>query len=172
MKPLLYFMIFSSKIIENALATLRLIVVANGKKFIGAILQFAVALVWVLVTGVVVTNIQKDPFKIIVFALGSFAGSYLGSILEEKIALGYNLLTVIVEQEYGKEITDQLRNQHFAVTSMKAIGKDNQKYVLMIVTKRKKREEITTIIKNIDHNAMIVTEKATPICGGYHGVYE
>lgn len=165
---LLYLMIFTSKIIENTLATLRLIVVANGKKFIGAVLQFAVALVWVLVTGVVVTNIQQDPFKIIVFALGSFAGSYLGSILEEKIALGYYLLTVIVEYEYGKQITDELRNNQFAVTSIKAIGKDNQKYVLMILSKRKKREQISNIIQKIDKNAMIVTEKATPVCGWNH----
>lgn len=161
-------MIFTSKIIENTLATLRLIVVANGKKFVGAVLQFAVALVWVLVTGVVVTNIQQDPFKIIVFALGSFAGSYLGSILEEKIALGYYLLTVIVEYEYGKQITDELRNNQFAVTSIKAIGKDNQKYVLMILSKRKKREQISNIIQKIDKNAMIVTEKATPVCSGNH----
>ena len=168
MKPLLYFMIFASKIIENTLATLRLIVVANGKKLIGAVLQFAVALVWVLVTGVVVTNIQKDPFKIVVFALGSFAGSYLGSILEEKIALGHYLFTVIVEYEYGKQITDELRKQQFAVTSMKAIGKDNQKYVLMILSKRKKRKQISNIIQKVDANAMIVTEKATPVCGGYH----
>ena len=165
---LLYLMIFTSKIIENTLATLRLIVVANGKKFVGAVLQFAVALVWVLVTGVVVTNIQQDPFKIIVFALGSFAGSYLGSILEEKIALGYYLLTVIVEYRYGKQITDELRNNQFAVTSIKAIGKDNQKYVLMILSKRKKREQISNIIQKIDKNAMIVTEKATPVCGGNH----
>ena len=41
-----YLLIFISKIIENALATLRLIVVANGKKILGAVLQFCIALVW------------------------------------------------------------------------------------------------------------------------------
>lgn len=56
---LLYALIFFSKIIENTLATLRIIIVANGRKFIGAILQFLIALIWVLVTGAVVTNIQK-----------------------------------------------------------------------------------------------------------------
>ena len=50
------------------LATLRIIVVANGKKLLGAILQGLVALVWVCITGVVVTNILENPFKIIAFA--------------------------------------------------------------------------------------------------------
>ena len=36
---LLYFIIFISKIIENALSTLRMIVVSNGKKKLGAFLN-------------------------------------------------------------------------------------------------------------------------------------
>ena len=165
---LLYILIFLSKIIENALATLRLIVVANGKKLIGAILQFVVALAWILVTGAVVVDIKNDPLKIIVFALGSFAGSYFGSVLEEKIALGYYLLTIIIEKQNGKKITELLRNHHFAVTSVKALGKENEKYVLMILTKRKYRKKIISLIKTIEKNPMIITEKATPLCGGYH----
>ena len=64
----LYIIIFLSKVVENMLATLRIIVVANGKKLLGAILQGLVALVWVCITGVVVTNILENPFKIIAFA--------------------------------------------------------------------------------------------------------
>lgn len=160
---LLYALIFFSKIIENTLATLRIIIVANGRKFIGAILQFLIALIWVLVTGAVVTNIQEDPLKIIVFALGSFAGSYLGSILEEKIALGYHLFTIIIDKQYGKEITDALRDAKFQVTSMKAIDEDSEKYVIMVFSKRKNKEQLATIIQKIDSNALIVTEKATPV---------
>ena len=92
---LIYILIFLSKIIENALATLRLIVVANGKKVLGAILQLCISLVWILVTGIVINNLTKDILKIVFFALGSLVGSYLGSFIEEKMALGYNLITCI-----------------------------------------------------------------------------
>lgn len=81
---LIYIAIFFSKILENALSTLRLIVVSNGKKKLGALLQGIIALIWIFVTGVVIININKDIFKIIFFCLGSLVGSYLGSILEEK----------------------------------------------------------------------------------------
>ena len=57
---LTYFIIFISKIIENTLSTLRLIVVAKGKKIFGAILQFIIAFVWVITTGIVVVNIKDD----------------------------------------------------------------------------------------------------------------
>ena len=81
MKILIYILIFIFKIIENTLSTLRIIVVANGKKLLGAILQGIVSIVWVISTSLVVINIQKDPLKIISFTLGALIGSYIGSII-------------------------------------------------------------------------------------------
>ena len=82
---MVYLYIFISKILENTLATLRIIVVANGKKKLGALLQGLVATLWILVTGIIIKNINEDIFKIIIFIIGSMVGSYTGSILEEKI---------------------------------------------------------------------------------------
>lgn len=167
MNILLYFIIFICKVIEIALGTLRLIVVANGKKMLGAILQGFVALVWVLVTGVVVVDVTKDPLKILFFALGSFAGSYLGSYLEEKMALGNNMLTTIVDKNNGDNIASNLRKEGFAVTVSDAQGKDKERNILMIVVPRKKIKYVVNIIKKIDKSAMIVSETASPIRGGY-----
>lgn len=134
----LYSIIFISKVIENALATLRLIVVANGKKWLGAILQFIIALVWVIITGAVVTNIKKDPLKVVFFALGSFVGSYVGSIIEEKIALGNNALMAITTEEYTNIITNILRKKHYGVTVLDGTGMYSTKKIIMVVIPRKK----------------------------------
>ncbi len=163
----LYIVIFISKVVENALGTLRLIVVANGKKGLGAFLQFMIALVWIAVTGIVVTNITKDPIKVIFFALGAFVGSYVGSIIEEKMALGNNMLMAIVDENYGDEIISELRSNDFAVTVLKGEGKDKGRNILMIIVTRKKRREVVDIIINIDDSAMVVAENAKTICGGY-----
>ena len=163
----LYIIIFIAKVIENSLGTLRLIVVANGKKGIGAALQFVIALVWVITTGVVVIDISKDPFKVIVFALGSYVGSYVGSYIEEKMALGNNMLMSIVDKNLGDLITQKLREQNYAVTVLSGEGKDKSRNVLMIMVARKKRHEVVEIIKKIDGNSMIVSESASTISGGY-----
>ena len=167
MNILLYFIIFICKVIEIALGTLRLIVVANGKKMLGAILQGIVALVWVLITGVVVVDITKDPLKIVFFALGSFVGSYIGSFLEEKMALGNSMLTTIVDKNNGENIVAKLRQDGFAVTVLDGQGKDKERNILMIVVPRKKTKLVVNIVKNIDKDAMIVSENASPIRGGY-----
>lgn len=164
---LLYFLIFFSKVIENALATLRLIVVANGKKLMGAFLQLLVALVWVLVTGAVVVNIKEDPLKIVFFILGSFVGSYIGSIIEEKMALGSNMLMVVVNKNIENSITKEIRKNNFAVTVMNGKGIAEEKTILMIMVPRKKREKIVKIIKHFDQSALIISEVARTINGGY-----
>ncbi len=74
--------IFISKIIENTLSTLRIILIAKGKKRIGALLQGIISFIWIISTSIVV--IKNNPYKILFFCLGASIGSYLGSLLEEK----------------------------------------------------------------------------------------
>ena len=164
---LLYIIIFLSKVVENAIGTLRIIVVSNGKKILGAILQGIIAIIWICVTGIVIINILEDPFKIIAFALGSIVGSYLGSILEEKIALGNNLLMIITEQRNEVILTNKIREKDYAVTVIDGKGKDTDRSVLLVFLPRKNIKIITKLTKEIDDNALILSENAFNILGGY-----
>ncbi len=156
---IIYMAIFFSKIMENALATLRLIVVANGKKKIGAILQGMVALVWIFVTGIVIVDINKNIFKIVFFCLGSMVGSYLGSVIEEKIALGSNILMCIVNKKHELSIKKSLNE--YKITTIEEKG--NKDSILIIFIKRKETKKISNIIKSVDSNSIIISEKAKNI---------
>ena len=153
---IIYLAIFLSKIIENAVGTLRLIVVANGKKKLGAILQGIVALVWIFGTGIVIIDINKDMFKIVIFVVGSIVGSYLGSIIEEKIALGSNMLICITKEKYEQLIKNKLNN--YKITTI--CEKNNNYSILLIVLKRKEISKIIKILKRIDKEIVIISEKA------------
>lgn len=167
MNIILYLIIFISKTIEVALGTLRLIVVANGKKMAGAILQGIISIVWILITGIVVIDIGKDPVKIVVFALGCTLGSYIGSFIEEKIALGNNMLMAIIDKDLEDIICKKIRERNFAVTVLNGFGKEKERSILMIMVARKKRYKVASIIKSIDRHAMIIAENAFAINGGY-----
>ena len=158
---LLYLIIFTSKIIENALSTLRMIVVSNGKKKLGAFLNGIIAIVWILVTGVVIIDINKDVFKIIFFCLGSIVGSYLGSIIEEKIALGSNMILAIIESKYINLIENILNNKDYYTTFIDSKNKDIS--LLIIMVRRKKVNQILKTIKRIDENAIVIAERARTI---------
>lgn len=163
----LYLIIFLSKVIENAVATLRIIVVANGKKILGAILQGIVAIVWICVTGIVVIDVLSDPFKVVAFSLGSIVGSDLGSIMEEKIALGNKMLIAIASASLEEIITKKIREKNFAVTSTLGKGRDHNKSILFILIPRKKAKEVAEILKSLDPNILIISANAFHVYGGY-----
>jgi len=160
MNILIYLLIFTFKVIENTLSTLRIIVVSNGKKLLGAILQGIVSIVWVISTSLVVINIQKDPFKIISFTIGALIGSYIGSIIEEKIALGTNIITTIINKNLTKKITYALKKQKHEAIIINGKNIYEQKDILIIITKRKQNQNIIKLIKNIDNSATIIIENA------------
>ena len=144
---MIYIGIFISKILENTLSTLRIIVVSNGKKKLGAILQGLVALIWIFVTGVVIIDINKDIVKILFFVIGSIVGSYLGSCLEEKIALGTNL--VIIKSSKLDELKYVFKNYNLII-------KNNY---LLFISQRKNTKDIVNKANSIDNNSKIILEK-------------
>lgn len=157
MNFLIYFAIFVFKIIEDALATLRLIVVSNGKKKLGAILQFLVTLIWIILTSSVLIGLKDDIFKAIAFAFGSLFGSYLGSVLEEKIALGTNIFMVEIENSKSLKLIDILEKEKFNTSRVRS---GNDKNTILVVTgRRKDKGKIVSLIRKIDEKAIILSEK-------------
>lgn len=160
----IYIFIFTSKVLENALGTFRLVIVANGRKMMGAILQFIISLIWLLSTGLVVLDIKDDPLRIFVFCFGTFIGSYVGSYIEEKLAIGSNMLTCIVD-ESNDNITNSIRTKGYPVTVLKGSGKDSNKNILFIMIKRKKRHQMVEYIRTINKDTVVIAENATMFGG-------
>ncbi|MCI9110457.1 MAG: hypothetical protein HFH47_01435 [Bacilli bacterium] len=156
MNLLIYAGIFLFKTIEEALRTLHIIVVSNGKKWLGAIVQFFVAIIWLLVTGTVIADIKEDPLKILFYALGSLLGSYIGSVIEEKIALGYVELTVETNSKSAKMLIKKLKTKKYNVKRLQGNKEDSE--LIIIITPRKKSNEVVKIIRLFDKESEIITE--------------
>lgn len=162
MDILLYFIIFLLKIAENTLATLRTIFISNGKKWLGAILIFIISILWAISGSIVIINIGKDIFMLFIYSLGSFVGSYVGSFMEEKIALGNQLVICISE----KELSENLRENGYIVTDIRGIGMESLKNILFIVISRKKRMELVNLITKFDPSSIVISEYTSIIYSG------
>lgn len=156
MNLLIYAGIFLFKTIEEALRTLHIIVVSNGKKWLGAIVQFFVAIIWILVTGTVIADIKENPLKILFYALGSLLGSYIGSVIEEKIALGYVELTVETDPKTANMLIKKLKTKKYNVKRLRG-NKENSELII-IITPRKKSNDVIKIIRLFDKDSEIITE--------------
>ena len=157
MNLVIYLGIFIFILLEEALRTLRIIIVSNGKKLLGAILQFFIALIWIIVTGTVIMDIKGDPLKIFFYSLGSLVGSYIGSLIEEKIAWGTNIIMVETNNELVNNLIKKLKPLNYKINTLKS-SKENHE-LLMITTPRKKTNDVINIIRTYDKNANIISEK-------------
>ena len=81
----LYIIILLLKIFENTLSTYRIIVVNKGRKLLSAILQGIITLFWAVSSCLTIVDFKKEPIKVLFLILGASIGSYLGSLIEEKV---------------------------------------------------------------------------------------
>lgn len=153
-----YLIIFLLKIVENTIATLRLIIVANGKKLLGAVLNFIMSIVWVISTSLVVQNF-KNILNILFFSLGCFVGSYLGSLIETKIGIGSNML--LINSCNSNEIINLLNKNNYK----SYITNDN---TIMVLVERKKRKNILDLIYKVDSKAIIISYGTHQLLNKHH----
>jgi len=160
-------LIFFSKIIEVAIGTMRIILISKGYKKPGSILAFFEVLLWIFVASTVIMGMTDAPLKGIIYALGFAIGVYIGSIIENKVAVGKILLHVISSKETSIDIINVLRQSGHGVTSLDAHGKDSDRVVLMIFANRKNKQSIIDLIESINSKAVIVANEVSIVSGGY-----
>lgn len=156
---IIYLIILLLKILENALATLRSIILTTGRKGLGAFLNLVISLIWIFATGMVLIDIEKDLFKIVAFAIGSYLGSYIGCLIEEKLALGTNLIICITSKD-KETLIKKLEELNYDVIVIEAKDNQDDKNVLFIMTSRKSRKRVINTIKRIDKKSSIIIENA------------
>ena len=73
----------------------------------------------------------------------------------------------IINNYSANIICNELQNKGVGITSFNGEGTFNKKKILLIFVSRKKQKEISHIIKTIDKKAMIISENAKALYGGY-----
>ena len=159
--------ILVAKIAEVSMGTIRQILINRGYRREGTILSFLEIIVWTFIASRVIMGLAEAPVKGIVYSIGFSLGVYLGSVIENKIAMGKVLVQTIVSEEHGVNITSLLREKGIAVTKMPAEGRDSKKSVLMIFTQRKGKEQLVNEILALDEKAMIIINDVSGMQGGH-----
>jgi uncharacterized protein YebE (UPF0316 family) len=164
---LLYLGIFFAKLIEVTIATLRNVLINRGQRKIGAVLAFFEVLIWLFVVSIVLNDITSDFFKVFVYCFAFACGNFLGSVLEEKLAIGMSVMEVYVMREAAGQLADALRQDGFGVTTIDSHGKENEMVIMKVYLKRKQIKEATALIKDISPAAIITVGDIKRISGGF-----
>lgn len=169
MNILMYVFILVAKIIEVSIATTRIVLITRGERVLGACLGFFEVIIWVILVSTILTNITEDPFKVLVYALGFAIGNYVGSIVEQKLAIGNVRIEAIVMEIHGEELANNIRAKGFAVTVIEGKGMNFNRNVLLMNIKRKNHLQVVKMIREVQENVVITINDIKPVYGG-HGI--
>ncbi|WP_422486117.1 DUF2179 domain-containing protein [Gudongella sp. DL1XJH-153] len=161
-----YFLIFFARMLDMSMATVRTLMVMQGRKFQAALLGFFEVGIYVMVLGKVVNSLD-NPYNLLSYCLGFAAGNYVGIMIENKIALGNLSAQIILKTANNDILIDTLRSEKFGVTSYEGQGIEGPREMLTVALNRKDLPRLKRIVDSIDANAFITVNSISPIRGGY-----
>ncbi len=162
-----YLFIFCARVIDMSCATVRTLMIVRGQRIIAALIGFFEVSVYILALNQVVGKLN-DPLNLLFYASGFATGNYVGSLIEERMALGF-VTVEIIPSEPDSNLAELLRQQGFGVTTFPAFGKEGPHQVLHVLLKRRSLPHIVQMVSEHDPTAFYTIMDARATYGGFLG---
>lgn len=159
------FGIFLLRVLNIAMDTLRFMLTMRGKKAISWVLGFVESVLFVVIIGSVLKDLN-NVLNIIGYAAGFATGNVIGMAIESRLAIGFAHLNIISRQR-GQAVAERLREATYAVTEIPARGRDGTVSLLDCSVRRKELKEAEALILEVDPDAFITVEDITPVRRGH-----
>jgi uncharacterized protein YebE (UPF0316 family) len=160
-----YLFIFVARITDVSMATIRMLMIVKGKRKYAALIGFFEVMIYVTALGRVVSNLN-NPLNLLSYASGFACGNFLGSLIEEKMAMG-NIVAQVISKHDTDKITKVLRESGFGVTIIEGYGREGASHILNVTFERKRLPKFYDVMDGVDSNAFITITDARSIRGGY-----
>lgn len=154
-------LIFFLRLLDVGIATVRIVLLGKGRKLAATGLGFVEALVWVLAISRVLDGLD-DPLRMVAFAGGFAAGTYLGALVEEWMALGQVLIRVIAQVE-SPDVATLLRENDFGATVVNGDGMTGEVRITFSVVPRREAKRVSRLIQQRNPDAYVTVESTTAI---------
>jgi uncharacterized protein YebE (UPF0316 family) len=158
-------LIFLLRVADMSLDTIRVLFVVRGKKAITWVLGFFQSLIFVIAISSVLTELD-NILNVIGYATGFATGNLVGMIIEQRLAIGHILVTIISSNR-GAFIAERLRAGGYAVTEIAGRGRNGTVFELHASVQRKDVPNVETIVLEADPQAFITAEDVRPVRRGF-----
>ncbi len=149
-------LIFISRLADVALATLRHIFVSKGFKKLVPVLGFFEVIIWLIAIRQVFSNLNNVAC-FVAWAGGFSAGTYLGMYLEEKLALGLQIIRIITNENIDG-LSESFKKCNQGITIVDGQGAVGKVKLIYTVVKRTDKERIIKLIHEHTPNAFYSVE--------------
>ncbi len=149
-------LIILARIIDQALGTIKIVFISKGNIKLSPILGFFEVLIWLIAISRIFDNLD-NPITYVAYALGYALGSLIGLKIEQRLAIGVQLIRIITRKN-PNELIGALRLEGYNITTIKAEGSTGEVGILYSVVNRKNISEFVSIIKETNPNAFYTIE--------------
>lgn len=149
-------LIFLARMVDVSMGTFRIILISRGHKLFAPVLGFVEMLIWLAAIGQIMQNLT-NVFCYIAYAGGFAMGNYIGMVIEEKAAMGKQIVRVMTHRDPG-EFIQKLRDKGFGVTHIPAEGKDGPVHVVFTIIARANLDRVIGIIESYHPNSFYTVE--------------
>ena len=158
----------AAKIIEISIQALKTCMMVKGQRLKAAGLGFIECLIWGLVISTIITTLGDNLFLLLFYCAGYATGLFLGSTIENKIALGTSNLQLIANDENTGKITDFLKENNKGYTVFEGRGSIDRMNMIFIVLPRKESIKMLKEIRKLcDNKVFVVASEVSKYAGGY-----
>lgn len=159
------FLIFTARIFDVSIGTMRIILMARGYRSIAPVLGFFEVLIWLIAINSALKHFD-GAISYIVYALGFASGNYVGMLLEEKIAIGYQSVRIITSKVVSA-LPLVLRQEGYGVTQIDGTGMKGPITLLFTVVPKKDVKKVVEIVQLLEPNAFITIEDVKQHLSGF-----
>ena len=152
-------------IVYVSLFTVRLIFVMKGQRLLASILSTVEVFVYLIGLNIVLANIDK-PLNLIAYCLGWGSGVYLGSKIEEWLALGYVTFQIVVDSSESS-LPETLRQRGYGVTSWFAEGREGGRLAMLVLVKRSNEKKLLKTVEELAPRAFLISYDPRYFRGGF-----
>ncbi len=149
--------IFFSRLCDVSLGTLRHVFISKGFRKIVPVLGFFEVLIWIVVVAQVMKNLNNVACYL-AWASGFATGTYVGLMIEERLALGVQVIRIITNQNCD-DLLKALKENNHGVTIVDAQGSVGPVKMIFTIIQRKNVQSVVKLLESYNPSAFYSIEE-------------
>jgi uncharacterized protein YebE (UPF0316 family) len=150
------FLIFLARICDVSIGTLRIIFVSKGNRNIAPVLGFFEVLIWIIAISKIMQNLD-NYVNYVAYAAGFATGNFIGMIIEEKLAMGIQMIRIFTNEK-GMDLVKILNSNGFGATAIEAHGAKEKVHLVYSIVHRNELEKVLEVINSFNPRAFFTIE--------------
>ena len=148
-----FWLIVLARITDVTLDTIRTVAVVQGRRNFAAVLGFFEAVVYICAVAKVLLN-MNHPVYALAYGLGYASGTFLGITIEQHLAFGDQLATVVTRK--GAELARVLGVAGYRLAEVKGHSQDSDLTILYAEIPRRQAKNLIREAVTVDDNCFCI----------------